>query len=232
MNVPPCGKTNFPELSNRRMEIKYVDIHTHSTGNTEGIIALPSYSVGMDAAPPASDFFSAGVHPWSAGKTDMASAVEYLLTAPLAAIGETGLDYAVDGFDKYVQVSVFKVQLDIAEKRGLPVVIHCVKAYNDVLGILQNYRLKAVIFHCYIGSQQQTASLTSRGYYISAGEASLNSPKTAESLKQCPGRVLFAETDTSPVAIEDIYTRLADIRRTTAGNMKDIIYGNYKRIFG
>lgn len=224
------GKDTF-NFNTRGVEERYVDIHTHSAGSG-GDIRLLSYSVGMDKLPPAVGFFSAGVHPWSAAAADMPPALEYLRSAPAAAIGEIGLDYSVRDLDKQVQLSVFKAQLAVAEERGLPVVIHCVKAYNDVLNILGDYGLKAVIFHGYTGSVQQTETITSKGYYVSAGEVSLNSSRTAEALKSCPAGSLFAETDTSDTDIRGIYRRLADIRGEDVHILRKEIYENYKKVFG
>lgn len=210
---------------------KYIDIHTHKISRGD-IISLPSYSIGIDAAPPGSGLFSAGIHPWSVAKTYMEQALDYLRTAPISAVGEIGLDYSIDNLDSELQVTVFKEQLYIAKTRNLPVILHCVKAYNDALAILKEYDLKAVIFHGYIGSPQQTKQITDKGYYISVGEVSLQSPKTISALRQCPLEKVFAETDTTETGIKDIYIRLAEILAVNEQELAGIIYKNYQKIFG
>lgn len=207
----------------------FIDIHTHST---TGELSLYSYAIGRDAAPPAKGtFFSAGIHPWSAADADTAQALDYLRTAPVAAIGEIGLDYS-STVDRQKQREVFEAQLEIAEQRGLPVIIHCVRAYNDVLPILGRYELHAVVFHSYTGSPEQTAAIYDAGYYFSFGERSLRSAKTMASLRRIPRDRIFAETDESGVAISDVYTALVERLNMAVEELKIQIEQNYKRIFG
>lgn len=220
---------HFNELYS--MTGKYVDIHTHRVGDGNEIYLL-SYSIGLGEKPAVSGFFSAGVHPWNAVEAYMDEALIFLRTAPISAVGEVGLDYSVDDLDKDRQVFVLEEQLKVAQERLLPVVLHCVKAYNDILNILRKFDLKAVVFHGYVGSPQQTKQLTDRGYYISAGEVSLRSPKTVESLKSCPEELLFAETDDSGADIKQVYSRLAEIRGVSEKELVEKIYCNYKKVFG
>lgn len=207
----------------------FIDIHTHSTA---GELSLYSYTIGRDAAAPTEGMpFSAGIHPWSAADIDVAHGLEYLLTAPLAAIGEIGLDYS-STVDRQKQRQVFEAQLEIAERRGLPVIIHCVRAYNDILPMLDKYKLCAVIFHSYAGSPEQTAAIYDAGYYFSFGERSLKSVKTMTSLRRIPHDRIFAETDESKVAISNIYAALAEQLNITVEELKIQIEQNYKHIFG
>lgn len=208
---------------------RMIDIHTHQPQRDADYIL--AYSIGLDAAAPAAgQTFSAGIHPWSAGSVDLGDALEYLKTAPVVAIGEIGLDYA-RGADAEMQKKVFEAQLDIAQDRRLPVIIHCVRAYNDVLNALKGRNLKAVIFHGYTGSPQQTAVIIERGYYISLNETSLRSRKTVESLPETPLDRIFAETDDSGADITSVYAKLAVILRLTTHEIADTIRQNYKTVF-
>lgn len=207
----------------------FINIHTHSVTTD---ISLYSYDIGRPnvAAPVEGTRFSAGVHPWSAEGADILQAFEYLSTAPLMAIGEIGLDYSSQ-VDRQKQKQIFEAQLEIAEKRGLPVIMHCVKAYYDILPMLAKYELRAVIFHGYIGSPEQTATIYDAGYYFSFGERSLRSPKTMETLRIIPHDRIFAETDDSNVPISDIYAALATQLNMTVEELKIRIEQNYKHIF-
>ncbi len=212
------------------MQNRFIDIHTHKTYD-DGTTYIYSQAVGKDPVPAVGVPFSAGVHPWAVGRVDMAQALEYLAVAPVVAIGEVGLDYAAD-VDRHVQAEVLRLQLDIADRRDLPVVIHCVRAYNDILSILEDYNLRAVIFHGYIGSPEQTAEILKRGYYLSFDKRSLGSPKTVESLRIAPLNRIFAETDDNQERISVIYNKIIDIREVSLEVLQAAVEDNYKRIFG
>lgn len=175
--------------------------------------------------------FSAGVHPWDAANASLPEALDYLRRAPLAAIGEIGLDQAAN-VDAGVQMEVFKAQLEVAGERSLPVVIHCVRAYNETLGALKGYRLPAVIFHGYIGSPQQTARILKAGYCLSFGVGSLRSPKTVLSLIAAPVERIFAETDDSQEDIGRVYAGISEAVGMGVEELKRAVYNNFKRIFG
>lgn len=211
------------------MSISFIDIHTHSqSADNDSII---TYSIGRDQGPlPTDRRVSAGIHPWDAERVDLHDALTFLKVAPIVAVGEIGLDFS-NSVSRVKQMEIFEAQLRVAEQRELPVVIHCVKAYNEVLNTLKGYSLKAVIFHGYIGSTQQTVNIVNRGYYTSYGEISLESQKTVAALRDTPLERLFAETDTGKVPIEEIYTRIAKAKHIDLQTLADAINANYKRIF-
>ena len=97
---------------------------------------------------------------------------------------------------------------------------------------LQGRRLKAVIFHGFIGSPQQAARALAAGYCLSFGERTFCSPRTTEVLRTLPADRLFLETDDSDVAIETVYARAAEVRGTTVGKLRRVIAENYRRLFG
>ena len=96
-----------------------INIHTHNPKSDE--ITLSSI----------------GIHPYHAADatTDSMHAIERQAKG-VDAIGEIGLDYCCNT-DKATQVLAFRVQLEIAQKEGKGVVIHCVKAFEDVMNILK-----------------------------------------------------------------------------------------------
>lgn len=190
-----------------------------------------SYEIGSGNPFPDVEFVSTGVHPWNAGNVDISEAAAFLETAPIVAIGEIGLDFSRN-IDRSKQEEVFKAQLEIAAKRNLPVILHCVKAYNETLHILSQFKLKAVVFHGYIGSLEQTKTITSKGYYISIGERSLQSNKTIESIRHTQLCYMFAETDTSDTPIKSIYNAIAEVKEIEVTQLKNVIYNNFKAILG
>lgn len=188
----------------------YVDIHTHRP-------------TGRHIEPT-----SAGLHPWDAGKGDAAQAVA--LFGKVQAAGEIGLDFAC-GVPRRMQEEALRVQLRAAEEIGKPVVLHCVRAFEPLMKILDGYALRAVIFHGFIGSVQQARQAVGKGYYLSFGDRSLRSPKTVQALREVPPENIFLETDEGEPAIEDIYARAADVRGIEVDELKEAILANYERIF-
>lgn len=197
--------TTFADMTDR-----YVDIHTHRP--TGRHIELRT----------------AGIHPWNAGTEELASLPP--LSEAVQAIGEIGLD-RLHGPTLDRQTELFRRQLAIAERRQLPVVLHCVRAFEPMMQVLADYRLPAVIFHGFIGSPEQAARAIDRGYCLSFGLRSLRSGKTRGVLAAIPGDSLFLETDDDPTPIERIYAQAAILRGTEIEALRATILLNYKRIF-
>jgi TatD DNase family protein len=87
----------------------------------------------------------------------------------VVAIGETGLDYHYDFSTPQDQKKVFAQQLEIAAGLNLPVIIHCREAFDDTMGILEQFGrdVKKIVFHCFSGSAEQAKIVLDRGFYIS-----------------------------------------------------------------
>ena len=187
----------------------YIDIHTH-------------HSTTSHFAPQ-----GVGVHPWRAEK----ESVDDDALASATLIGEIGLDYARD-VNCEVQEEVLCHQLSIAEQHNKVVVLHCVRAFEPMMKILERYHLRAVIFHGFIGSPEQAKRAVERGYYISFGEGAFRSPKTLKAMRSVPLSHIFAETDEADISIEEIYTRIAAERGIEVEELQNAIENNYNNIFG
>ena len=171
--------------------LPYVNIHTHRpTGS--GI-----------------ELRTAGVHPWDAATQDAATLGQRLGGAQ--AVGETGLDF-VRGADRAAQLSALRTQLRLARERGLPVVLHCVRAFEPLM-------------------REQARQALAKGYCLSFGERTFASPKTLAALRGTPLSQLFLETDDSPVPIAEIYARAAEAKGVPEEVLQRAILDNYKRIF-
>lgn len=84
----------------------------------------------------------------------------------VVAIGETGLDKGKGSPDIVKQADVFRAHLRVAEKTGLPVVIHSRDAYEEILEILQEVSVCGV-FHCYTQGVELARRLCERGFMVS-----------------------------------------------------------------
>ena len=188
---------------------QFIDIHTHH----------PRHDVISPRM--------AGVHPWDAER-----GYEMPNFEECDIVGEIGLDYCCKA-DRNMQRELFERQLQIASTIDKPVVIHNVRATEDILKILARYpQLRGVLFHGFIGSQQQAETIVKRGYYLSFGDRSLRSPKSRNVIATTDIRRLFCETDDDPnLAIEEIYAEVAKIRNMTTEELLNAIETNYKTFF-
>ncbi len=222
------------------MDYPYINIHTHTrTGEgmevvsvmaTDGRVPEPLFP-SFGGVPAGRGGFSLGIHPWQIGQIDVQAALREVGTAPVSAIGEIGLDYSRP-IPRPFQAEVFEAQLGIARERHLPVILHCVRAFEPMMTILGKYTMRAVIFHGFTGSRQQAARATEAGYYLSFGERSLGSPKTVEAMNSIPLSNLFFETDDSALSIAGVYSRAAIVMGMRQAEIRQEIYNNYIRIFG
>lgn len=171
---------------------------------------------------------TAGIHPWDAAQYDVQELQPLL--PHVQALGEIGLDFAC-GVHRQAQFNLLHEQLVMAVAHRLPVVLHCVRAFEPLMDILAEYDLRAVIFHGFIGSPEQTHRALERGYYLSFGERTFRSPKTLRALCETPLDRLFCETDESDATIDDIYTQTADTKGISLEELTQGIRENYKRIF-
>ena len=183
-----------------------------------------------------------GIHPWRADRT----AVEEFAArfdghsdgrldcgagGRVQAIGEIGLDYACP-VDRQLQLDVLRSQLALARRTGMPVVLHCVRAFEPLMRELAACPPRAVIFHGFIGSPEQARQALGRGCMLSFGERTFASPKSLRALREVPLAQLFLETDDAPATIESIYERVASLRGIGLEELKRATLENYERIFG
>lgn len=187
----------------------YIDIHTHHPTS-----ATTLHAVGM--------------HPWQAAMESLPSEVAIMAAE---AVGEIGLD-KVCAVDFEQQKAVFAAQLDLAERFAKPVVLHCVRAFEEVMRCLEGRTLSAVIFHGFIGSKEQGERALQRGYYLSFGMRTGRSPKTIEALRHTPLDRLFVESDEEMTPIETIYEEVATLRGVSVEELRSATLANYTRIFG
>jgi len=139
----------------------------------------------------------------------MEELVAYSKNNNILAIGECGLD-KVCQTDFTLQQQVFTQQIITAMAVHKPLIIHCVKAYDEVLLLLQQHKVEVpVIFHGFNKSKVLAQQLTGKGYYLSFGKA-LQLPAMQEVLTGIPRQQIFLETDDAAVSIATIYALAAN----------------------
>jgi len=126
----------------------------------------------------------------------------------VVAIGETGLDYHYNFSKQVAQKKLFTEQLTLAAQAGLPVIVHCRNAFDDVMAILNEFagRLKNVVVHCFSGTVKQAELVLERGYYVSfTGIVTFKkSDEVRAAAKLVPLDRLMVETDCPYISPEPV----------------------------
>ncbi|HJP84254.1 MAG TPA: TatD family hydrolase [Fimbriimonadaceae bacterium] len=120
-------------------------------------IDLPTSRYALELAEQFPDVYaSSGIHPNSTAdlSADWLDQLRDMLRHPnCVALGEVGLDYHWDFSPPVQQKQALEAQLDLAEELHMPVVLHCRKAYGDLLDLLESRRPAApLVFHCFSGT--------------------------------------------------------------------------------
>lgn len=144
-------------------------------------------------------YAAVGVHPHDA-KTltpDALAELHALARQPkVVAIGEIGLDYYRDLSPRPVQREAFARQLALAEELGLPVILHCRDALDDMLAILRGWKGTGVV-HSYSGGPGRLDEVLALG--LSVGISGPVTFANAHRLREVAARVpldrLLTETD-------------------------------------
>lgn len=162
-----------------------------------------------------------GIHPWNATQEQ---ANEYP-PKEIRAIGECGLDcLCTTPYD--LQMQLFKKQISLSEQLQKPLIIHCVKAYNEMLHLHREFDPKqAWIIHGFRGKPQQMHTLLKEGFHLSFGFR-----HNIQSLLQCPIERLFLETDDTTLSIASLYEKVAHLRHTHIEELSQKMSENFERI--
>ena len=115
----------------------------------------------------------------------------------IVALGEIGLDYHYEGFDKDRQANFFDAQMCLAEELDIPVIIHNREAHGDCFECVLRHPNVRGVFHSYSGSAEMAAELIRRGWYISfSGVVTFkNATRVREVVASVPTERLLIETD-------------------------------------
>ena len=180
----------------------------------------------------------------------------------LVAIGECGLDHhwnpsgadgrIEDDFDKSVyegERELFQMQIDLARKMNLPVIVHSRDAFSDTLDCIKNMSYHNGIIHCYSYGKDEARQFLDLGWYIAFGGATTYTKKAKMDemtalLRFVPDDRILMETDSpylapvpfrgqtnTPVLIEHCYNFVAEARGVLASELSVIVDKNIRRLF-
>lgn len=195
-------------------------------------------------------FATVAIHPLDAhaATDDAMEALRMLAAHPkVVAIGETGLDFSRPDPPREVQREAFGRHIHLSRDLGLPLIIHCREAYEEVLGILQAAQVTNVIMHAFAGSVPIADTCVANGYAISlAGPVTFrNARVTADVARTVPLGNLLVETDAPGLAPEPfrgrrnepgylVHTvaRIAALRDLPPDDVAHVTTQNARHIYG
>lgn len=217
--------------------VPYIDIHTHPFRNEVDTITVQNIYPGEGfAAFNGRNFYSVGLHPWHIGTQQennnaLQMVEEALEFDHVIIVGEAGLDKLIDN-DFAEQMRVFEVQAHMAEEYKYPLLIHCVKAYNEIIEL--RIKMKPAmpwILHAYNGGLELSKELEKMGFLFSFGKNLLqNNSKAISSFRYLALDKLFLETDELEWKVEEIYAQAALLKDISLEDFKKAIWENFNRI--
>jgi TatD DNase family protein len=180
-------------------------------------------------------YATAGLHPHEASH-GVDSILPFLDDPNIVAIGECGLDYFYEHSPRPAQREAFAAQIQLANERSLPLVIHTRDAWPETFDILDAEGVpQRTIFHCFTGGPQEARQCLDRGAYLSF--SGIVTFKTATELQEaarlCPIERMLAETDSpylapvphrgrpnQPAYVVHVVATLADLRAVSVDEVR------------
>jgi TatD DNase family protein len=213
-----------------------INFHTHLHSSKSKVIAIQCIDIDNSAVIEKERFYSIGIHPWSANNSYLQEKISqlepFLLNSNVIALGEIGLD-KIKGPSIDIQKKVFTSQIEIAYTHNKPIIIHCVRAWHDLLEIKKNYpNTLPWVIHGFNGNEQLVKQLVEKGFYLSVGHSVLNNnSKISKSITCIPINKLFLETDDSEIAIDEIYQETAKKISMQFNDLEAQLYSNFRELY-
>lgn len=199
---------------------------------------------------PENCFAMMGLHPCSVKenwKEEIEVVEENLSRRRFAGIGEMGIDLYWDKTFVEEQKEVFRIQISLANKYGMPVVIHSRESFEVIYELLKKYPKEEPcgIFHCFTGTEDQAKRATDLGFYLGIGGVlTFKNSGLDKAIMNTGMERLVLETDAPylapapfrgkrnlPEYLVLIARKLAEIKGLSLEEVAEITTENSKRIF-
>lgn len=116
-----------------------------------------------------------GLHPCSVKKDfekELYLVEEWLGKHEFVAVGEMGTDLYWDDTFWKEQQEAFRIQVDMAKKHDLPIVIHCRDTIDQTIEMVEECKAKKGVFHCFTGNKEQAKEIEKLGFFLGIGGVS------------------------------------------------------------
>ncbi len=215
----------------------FIDFHTHHDRQSTDLINLQTLHVipelQSESLP---NTCSLGLHPWFVQLETWESAWANLAvlaeSTKVIAIGECGLDRNID-LPMEVQIAIFQRHIELAETLQKPLIIHCVKAFSELITLKKNTKSSIPwIIHGFNKKIEVFQQLLNHDFYFSFGAAILNdrSPVIQAIVTVPNGKFLLETDDLIDVTIEQIYNRAALLRQVPLETLQSQLVETYHQL--
>jgi len=160
--------------------------------------------------------YALGIHPLYVDQADdgdlerLQDALERRADDPrLVAVGEIGLDHFVPGLDRARQQHFYRAQLALAQRAGLPVILHVRRSADALLQGLRQRPVAGGIAHAFNGSPQQADRFAGMGFKLGFGGAMTHERalRIRALARELPDDVPVLETDAPDIPPQWLYRR-------------------------
>ena len=215
--------------------MKYYNIHTHHPCLGSDVVSIQN--IRVQGAPLVSPiqildqgYYSVGIHPWDVTAQSKSIPFEYLCEVAclpqVLAIGEAGLDKK-QAISLELQQAIFELQIKLAETVQKPLLIHCVKAWSELIAIKKQFKPNQPwIIHGYRGNAILAQQLLKHGFYLSYATYYNSHALPFGCLDH-----LFIETDDSETTIQSNYTQMAWHLGVDILQLQQVIANNFRLVF-
>jgi len=196
-------------------------------------------------------FLMMGLHPTSVKENyeeELMHVKEQFNKRSFYAVGEIGIDLYWDKSTLKIQKKAFKVQIQLAKKYKLPIVIHCRDAFDAVFEVLETEKGSDLfgIFHCFTGTEEQAKKAISYNMKLGiGGVVTFKNGKIDKFLNQFDLKHIVLETDSpylSPTPyrgkrnessyLQLICKKVAEVYGVSEDEVARITTENSKQVFG
>jgi len=208
------------------------DAHAHGTPVANGSV-FRLWNIGDPSCPvPENVFFSAGIHPWDAGKYELAAFAPLFDSPRCLAVGECGLDRTAEPALP-IQMKSFEMQVAESERRGKPLMIHCVRCFPELLRLKASRAADAPVWvvHGFRGSKRKAFDLLDAGCVLSFGAGLLRDAGNMDYFAEIPLDRILVETDESPELFDRILAEASAMHLLPPSGFAAAVRANFERIF-
>lgn len=201
------------------------NFHHHNLGNFYGI-----YNLDLGENIPES-YFSVGIHPKNIDENwekYFEALKKISLLDNCLAIGECGLDALID-IDENLQKKVFEKQILWANEIHKPVIIHCVKRFQELIPF-QKLAEVPLIIHGFNKKKSLADEMLKHGFFLSFGKSVLYNLSLQSILKEIPIDKIFLETDDTDFDIAELYQKVSEIKEISLEELQKKISENLQSI--
>lgn len=149
-----------------------------------------------------------GLHPLAAAEHAREISDFEALLSTTSFVGEVGLDYSKEGREtKARQLESFRHVARLVGQSPKVLSLHSRGAEDDLLRVLEEFRVTRAIFHWYSGSLKTLGDILAAGHLLSVNPAMARSRKGREIIAQIPRAQILSETDGPYVRVGGVAAR-------------------------